>query len=211
MKNIIVVGASGYGREIFQYVKDASQHDGEFRAKGLLDDDLALRDAVGGDAIIGDTHTYQVQDNDRFLISAGVPHVRDTLAQRLASRGAEFFTLIHPTAYVAPTARVGAGCILSPYASVGSYAELDEHVLLVMYASVAHDSRVGRYCSFSPYAAVAGGSIIGPKVFLGPNALVTPLRQVGKESKIAAGSVVYRDVPERSLATGNPARILPAY
>ncbi len=211
VKNIIVVGASGHGREVFQYVKDASQHGSEISAKGLLDDDPALRDGIGGDAIIGDTHTYQVQDNDRFLISAGTPDARQTLAERLANRGAEFFTLIHPTAYVAPTARVGAGCIVSPYASVGSYAELDEHVLLVMYASVAHDSRVGRYCSFSPYSAVAGGSTIGPKVLLGAYALVTPLRQVGKESKIAAGSVVYRDVPERSLATGNPAKILPAY
>ncbi|MEO8462855.1 MAG: acetyltransferase [Chloroflexota bacterium] len=209
MQNIIVVGASGYGREVFQYVKDAAQHTGEFSAKGLLDDDPRLLDAVGGGAIIGDTHTYQVQGDDRFLISAGAPDLRETLAQRLAKRGAEFFTLIHPTAYVAPTARVGAGCILSPYASVGSYAELDEHVLLVMYASVAHDSRVGRYSSFSPYSAVAGGSTIGRKVFLGAYALVAPLRQVGEESKIAAGSVVYRDVPERSLATGNPAKILP--
>jgi sugar O-acyltransferase (sialic acid O-acetyltransferase NeuD family) len=209
LKDIIVVGASGYGREVYQYVKDATRGDTDIRAKGLLDDDPTLRGQLGGDEIIGDTHTYAIQEHDRFLISAGNPDLRQTLAARLADRGARFFTLIHPIAYVAPTARIGAGCIVSPYASVGSHAELGEHVLLVMYASVAHDCRIGSYCSLSPYSAVAGGGVVGAKVFFGSHALVTPMRHVGEESKIAAGAVVYRDVPERSLATGNPAKVIP--
>lgn len=209
MKDVIVVGASGYGREVFQYVKDVSRHDTDIRAKGLLDDDATLRGSMGGEDIIGDTYTYAIQEHDRFVISAGSPDVRHTLAERLAGRGAKFFTLIHPNAYVAPTARIGAGCIVSPYASVCSYAQLEDHILLVVYASVAHDCRIGSYCSFSPYSAVAGGGVVGSKVFLGSHALVTPLRHVGQESKIAAGAVVYHDVPERSLATGNPAKVLP--
>jgi sugar O-acyltransferase (sialic acid O-acetyltransferase NeuD family) len=209
LNEIVVVGASGYGREVFQYVKDAAQHDPNIRAKGLLDDDTALRGQVGGHDIIGDTHTYAVQEDDRFVISAGSPLARQTLAERLAGRGGRFFTLIHPTAYVAPTARMGVGCIVSPYASIGSNAHVEDHVLLVMYASVAHDCRVGRFCSLSPYSAVAGGGILETRVFIGSHAFVTPMRNVGRDSKIAAGAVVYRDVPERSLATGNPAKILP--
>lgn len=209
MNDIVVVGASGYGREVFQYVKDVAQHDSGIRAKGLLDDNTTLRGQLGGDDIIGDTHAYAIQEHDRFVISAGIPDVRQALAERLAGRGATFFTLIHPTAYVAPTARLGVGCIVSPYASVGSNARVEDHVLLVMYASVAHDCRIGIYCSLSPYSAVAGGGIVGAKVFLGSHALVTPMRHVGQDSKIAAGAVVYRDVPERSLATGNPAKVLP--
>jgi sugar O-acyltransferase (sialic acid O-acetyltransferase NeuD family) len=209
LNEIVVVGASGYGREVFQYVRDAAQHDPNIRAKGLIDDDTALRGQVGGDDIIGDTHTYEIQEHDRFVISAGSPDVRQTLAQRLAGRGGKFITLIHPTAYVAPTARMGVGCIVSPYASVGSNAQVEDHVLLVMYASIAHDCRVGRFCSLSPYSAVAGGGTLEAMVFLGSHALVTQMRLVGRESKIAAGAVVYRDVPERSLATGNPAKFLP--
>jgi len=209
VNEIVVVGASGYGREVFQYVKDVAQHDPSIRPKGLLDDDTTLRGQVGGDDIIGDTFTYAIQEHDRFVISAGSPGVRQTLAERLADRGGRFYTVIHPTAYVAHTARIGVGCVVSPYASVGSHAQIEDHVLLVMYASVAHDCRVGRFCSLSPYSAVAGGGVLEAMVFLGAHALVTQMRLVGRESKIAAGAVVYRDVPERSLATGNPARFLP--
>jgi acetyltransferase-like isoleucine patch superfamily enzyme len=35
------------------------------------------------------------------------------------------------------------------------------------------------------------------------------MRHIGQDCKIAAGAVVYRDVPEGSLAAGNPAKVLP--
>ena len=206
-----MVGASGYGREVFQYVKDIARLSPDIRPKGLLDDDPSLQAGLGGDQIIGDTRTYSIQEHDRFVISAGTPAVRHTLAGRLASRGAKFITLVHPNAYVSPSARIGIGCIVSPFASVGSHAQLEDHILLVMYASVAHDCKIGSYCSLSPYSAAAGGVVVGSKVFFGSHAVVTPMRRIGQESKIAAGAVVYRDVPELSLATGNPAKVLPLY
>src|SRR4029450_9308239 len=42
--DVIVVGASGYGREVLQYVKDVSFIDREVRAKGLLDDFVSRDD-----------------------------------------------------------------------------------------------------------------------------------------------------------------------
>lgn len=211
MQDIIVVGASGYGREVLQYVKDIARENPDIRPKGLLDDDLNLRASLGGEDVIGDTRTYPIQEQDRFVISVGSPTVRCILAERLTDRGARFITLVHPTAYVSPTARIGTGCIVSPFASVGAHALLEDHILLVMYASVAHDCSIGSYCSLSPHSAVAGGSVIGPKVFFGAYGLVTPMRRVGQESKIAAGAVLYRDMPEQSLAAGNPAKVLPLH
>src|SRR5262249_10568550 len=93
--------------------------------------------------------------------------------------------------------------------SVGSYAVLAEHVLLVMYAGVAHNVQVGAYSCFSPYAVANGGSIIGEQVFFGSHAIVTPTKRVGSGSKIASGAVVYRNVPDRHLAAGNPAKYFP--
>lgn len=206
-----MVGASGYGREVFQYAKDIARQNPDIRPKGMLDDDPSLRASLGGEEIIGDTRTYVIQEHDRFVISAGSPAIRYSLAERLASRGAKFITLVHPNAYISPQARIGTGCIVSPFASVGTNAQLEDHILLVMYASVAHDCIIGSYCSLSPYSAAAGGVVVGPKVFFGSCAVVTPMRRIGQESKIAAGAVVYRDVPEQSLATGNPAKVLPLY
>jgi sugar O-acyltransferase (sialic acid O-acetyltransferase NeuD family) len=207
--NVIVVGASGFGRELLQYVHDLHKNTPGVTIKGFLDDDPKRLDSVGkviGVGIVGDTRTYAIQSDDRFIISVGDPGLRQVLAERLARRGARFLSIVHPTAYVAPTARIGLGCIIGPFVNVGSYVELQDHVLLNLYSAAGHDARIGAFCVFSPYSVANGGSRLATGVFLGTHAAVTPNVNVGAASKIAAGAVVYRDVPERSLATGNPAK-----
>jgi sugar O-acyltransferase (sialic acid O-acetyltransferase NeuD family) len=212
MMDVIIVGASGFGREVLQYVHDAHKNTASMHIKGFLDDDPAALDSVGklmGVRIVGDTRTYTIKEDDRFIISLGDPGLRRTLAERLARRGARFLSIVHPTAYVAPTARIGHGCVISPFASVGSYVQLEDHVLLTLYATAGHDAHIGAFCVLSPYSVANGGSRLDDSVFLGTHAAITPNIRVGAGSKIAAGAVVYRDVPEQSLATGNPAKAFP--
>jgi acetyltransferase-like isoleucine patch superfamily enzyme len=47
---------------------------------------------------------------------------------------------------------------------------------------------------------------IGPDCWIGAGAIV--MAAVGKETTIGAGSVVTRPIPERSVAVGNPARVI---
>lgn len=49
---------------------------------------------------------------------------------------------------------------------------------------------------------------IGQGVLLGVGAIVKPGVTIGDFAYIGAGSIVTRDVPERALAVGNPARIV---
>jgi sugar O-acyltransferase (sialic acid O-acetyltransferase NeuD family) len=210
--DVIVVGASGFGRELLQYVHDAYSKTPGMHIKGLLDDDprkLASVANAMGVGIVGDTSSYAIQENDRFIVSLGDPRLRRVLAERLARRGARFISIVHPTAYVAPTARIGQGCIIGPFANVGSYVQLEDHVLLNLYSAAGHDVHVGAFCVFSPHAIANGGSRVGAGVFVGTHATIAANIRIGAESKIAAASVVYRDVPAQSLATGNPAKAFP--
>jgi sugar O-acyltransferase (sialic acid O-acetyltransferase NeuD family) len=210
--DVIIVGASGFGRELLQYVRDAHKSTAGVHIKGFLDDDPAALHSVGKVMeieIVGDTRTYAIQEDDRFIISLGDPGLRRALAERLGRRGARFVSIVHPTAYVAPTARIGHGCIIGPFANVGSYVQMEDHVLLNLYSAAGHDVHIGSFCVFSPYSVANGGSRLDDSVFLGTHATVTPNIRVGAESKVAAGAVVYRDVPEQSLAMGNPAKSFP--
>jgi sugar O-acyltransferase (sialic acid O-acetyltransferase NeuD family) len=208
-QTIIIVGAGGFGREVLQYVLD-SIDPATYRVKGFLDDyKESLQPASLGFSVLGTTAGYSMTDHDRFVLAIGEPQQRRVIAQRLTRRGAQFLTVVHPLAHVAKTARLGAGCILAPFAAAGACAELGDHVALTFYASIGHDARVGNCCALSPYSVSNGGTILEECVFLGTHAVVNPLKRVGSGSRIAAGAVVYRDVPANSLAAGNPAKILP--
>jgi sugar O-acyltransferase (sialic acid O-acetyltransferase NeuD family) len=210
--DVIVVGSSGFGLELLQYLQDAHKSTPSVHIKGFLDDDPAKLDSIGkamGVGIIGDTRTYAIGENDRFIISLGDPGLRRKLAERLARRGARFISIVHPTAYVAPTAWIGHGCVIGPFANVGSYAHIEDHVLLNLYSAAGHDARIGAFCVFSPYSVANGGSRLEDGIFLGTHAAIMPNVWVGAGSKVAAGAVLYRDVPRESLATGNPGRVFP--
>jgi acetyltransferase EpsM len=134
---------------------------------------------------------------------------RAELIRKMEARSARFITIIHPTAYVAPNATVGNGCILGPFSSIGSDARVGDHVLLTSYSSLAHDSISHSFAVLCPYSTGNGGAIIEEGVFLGTHAVIHPMIRVGAWSKVASGSVVYRDVPPNHLALGNPAKAVP--
>jgi sugar O-acyltransferase (sialic acid O-acetyltransferase NeuD family) len=208
MEQLIVVGAGGLGREVFQYALDQFRGDPKTEVAGFLDDDPA---ALAGDPfegrILGDTANFAVQPQHRFVIAVGDPALRQALVEQIAARGGRFARLIHPLAYVAPSASVGEGCILAPFSFLGVGAKLEAHVVINTHASIGHDVTLSPYCVLSPLCVVGGRSRLGKGVFMGSRALIVPQRTIGRGSKIAAGAVVLHDVPEGSLAVGNPAKV----
>jgi sugar O-acyltransferase (sialic acid O-acetyltransferase NeuD family) len=210
--NVIIVGASGFGRELLQYLRDTMKVRPDLSVRGFLDDDaskLAPERERSGSDVLGSTRGYRIQTDDRFLIAVGDPAVRQIIFRRLEERGAQFLTLIHPRSYVAETARIEPGCIIAPFATVGSFARLGQNTLLNLYATAGHDAEIGSHCVFSPYSIANGGSFVGDRVFLGMSAVTAPGVRIGSDSKIAAGSIAYRDAAERSLVSGNPAKSYP--
>ena len=207
MEELIIVGAGGFGREVMQYTQDAFAHNPNVRIKGFLDDNPdSLANHTLAFQILGNTSDYVIQENDRFIVALGNPEIYQTLVERLARRGAKFFTLVHPLAYVAPTAKLGQGCMIAPFAVVGPFAVLEDHVSLNVYASVGHDTHVESYCVLTPYAVINGYVTLEQRVFLGTQAIVLAGKRVGKGSKISAGAVAYRNIPANSLVVGNPGK-----
>ena len=125
------------------------------------------------------------------------------------SRGAKFFSLIHPRALVARSASVGAGVVVCPFATVSANVTLGDFAMLNLYASCGHDSQVGRYGILSPYATLNGFAVMDDEVFLATHATVTLAVRVGYQSIVSANSVVMRSVPPKSLVIGVPGKNWP--
>jgi sugar O-acyltransferase (sialic acid O-acetyltransferase NeuD family) len=207
---IVLVGAGGFGREVLRYVLDAIKPLPQLRVKGFLDDNSEALQPFGCDfPVVGSIDGYSLQPSDRFVMTIGDPATRAKIIQRLEARGARFISIIHPSAYVAPTATLGHGCIVAPFASVGSETNVGNHVVLTWYASLAHDSKARDFAVLSPYSTANGGATLEEGAFLGTHAVVNPMIRVGAWSKVASGSIVYRHVPPHSLAMGNPAKARP--
>jgi sugar O-acyltransferase (sialic acid O-acetyltransferase NeuD family) len=141
-----------------------------------------------------------------LVLAVGVNGERAELAQVL---DAHFGTAVHPTAIVAPSARIGEGTVVLHGAIVQPNARIGRHVLINTGASVDHDCVIGDYAHISPQAALSGHVTVGEGTHIGVGAVVIPTVTIGRWCKIGAGTVVIEDIPDHVTAVGNPARILP--
>lgn len=69
---------------------------------------------------------------------------------------------------------------------------------------LVHDSEGNRYQHYAPVT-------IGNNVFIGVNSIIMPGVSIGNNVVIGAGSIVTKNVPNNSVAVGNPARIVSSF
>lgn len=209
MLDIVIVGAGGCGREVYEMALETFSPQ-EYRMKGFLSDiatDLDPYPEIKSEmGIIGSIVDYEVQENDRFLLAIGDVEGRKKVAKLLKQRGAVFLSLIHPSAVCSRYAVWGEGLILYRLSGLSTCAKVGDFCLINSGASVGHDVSIGDYSVLCPYAAIGGGTIIEDECFISTHATIAPKLTIGRNSCISANSFVSRRVPENSFVTGNPAK-----
>jgi sugar O-acyltransferase (sialic acid O-acetyltransferase NeuD family) len=206
MRQLIIVGAGGFGRELYELLWDAFSPD-MYQVKGFLAADVVDLRAMGIDhEVIGNPDTYQPESDELFLLAIGHMDVRKRVVEQLESRGGRFTSFIHPLARIAKTAKIADGAVIYPNAVVSNQSELAEHVHLNFFASVGHDCRVGRYCLLAPYATLNGNVRLEDEVYVSTHGTVAPGCRLGRRSKLSANSACMRDTPENTLVFGVPGR-----
>lgn len=210
MQPLIIVGAGGFGRELFQLVQEINAVRPRWNILGFLDDNpAALADKLNYPPIlggIGGSLPVVGGAEPLYACALGMPPVRKKVVAALDSRGVHWATLKHPLAVVGPNSVLGDGCILARAAIVTADVTLGRHVHMNLASTVGHDARVGDFCTFSPHADVTGAAILEEGVFLGSHASVLPRSLVGAWAKVGAGSVVLRHVKPGQVVMGVPAK-----
>ena len=209
MKNILIIGAGGCGREVLQWIKDINLIEKRWNIKGFLDDDLNALDGKKSDvAVISKVDDYIIQANDEFVCCIGNSTVRNNVVERLQEKGANFVTIIHPNAVIADNCKIGNGSIIYPYALISDNAMIGEGCIINMHSTVAHDSVLGDYCTISAHCDITGMCKVGDRLFMGTSSHIVPGSKIGSDVYICAGSTVMSRVRNGLKVLGNPAKII---
>ncbi|WP_445381934.1 acetyltransferase [Robiginitalea sp. IMCC43444] len=142
---------------------------------------------------------------DPCIIAIGDNAARARLSKELAPN---FITLIHKTAVVSHSARLGTGTVVYAGAIIQPNTQIGEHVIINTAASVDHDNVIGDFVHISPKATLTGHVTVGEGTHIGAGAVVIPKIKIGKWCIVGAGAVVIKDVPDYAVVVGNPAKII---
>jgi N-acetylglucosamine-1-phosphate uridyltransferase (contains nucleotidyltransferase and I-patch acetyltransferase domains) len=115
------------------------------------------------------------------------------LEQRFPER-MKFRAVIHPSAYVSSSCRIGRGVIVGPNVTIGPNVAIGDYTLLNARVSVGHDAQIGSCNIVSPNVAFTGFAKVGDDNFFGLNSAVLPRVSIGNGNTIAAGMIVDKDV-----------------
>jgi sugar O-acyltransferase (sialic acid O-acetyltransferase NeuD family) len=210
MKNLIIIGAGGMGREVYNLAMQCNGYGVDFTIKGFLD---KKADALEGfekyyPPVRGNVEDYQIGPDDFFTCSIGNVRFREKNIKTILEKGGQFLSLVHPTALVNPTVKMGIGCLIFPYAQVGSHAVIGDFALIQSYAGIGHDAVIGNYTRVDTHVLCVGGVKIGNGVTIHAGAILNHKVVVEDNSVIGAASFVIKRVKEGTTVFGYPASLL---
>jgi len=206
MKNIVIVGAGGFGREILGYVKDCIDAGSQWVIKGFIDDNLNSLDAYPyNQKIISTIKDYIPENDDLFVCALGLPKIKKAVVESLLSRGAKFATLVHPTAYMGANVKLGQGVVLCPRVTLTCDILIGNFVMINIASDCGHDAIVGDFATISGSCDITGHCQVGEGSFLASNVAMRPSSKIGKWASVGINSSVILNVKDNQRVFGNPA------
>ncbi len=207
MKNLLIIGARGFGREVYQLAKRCSQNQKNFVIKGFLDDKYdALNQFDEYPPIIDSVENYIPQKDDVFICALGNVHEKIKYSELILNKGGQFITLVCPKALVPKAVKLGVGCIVGYNAILSPEVKVGDFVTIMTQSVIGHDCTIGNWCHLGPFVFLGGHVQVDKKVQINVRATVIPGIKIGENSTVGAASVVIRDVKPGTAVFGNPAK-----
>ena len=211
MREVIFWGATGQAKVLHEAIQGS-----DIKLVALVDNRELPASVLGVPVVRGEAglDAWLIQRGGvkglHYLVAVGGDRGRDRLMlmDGLQERGLMPLSIVHPAAFVAGNAMLGAGCQVLAQAAVCAAVRLGRGVIVNTAASVDHDCDLGDGVHLAPGARLAGEVKVGRRTFVGTGAIVLPRVCIGDDVVIGAGAVVLKDVPSGVTVVGNPARIL---
>lgn len=193
-------------------VAQLAQELGEFELEGLIDDRDEHRDrTVAGLAVLGTGDALEqlrAAGVEALLLGFGDSAGRTEIAERALAAGLELPNLVHPSAALTGSNRLGRGVQIFALAYLGPDTTVGDGVLINTAAVIEHDVELESGAVVLPNATLTGRVRVGRDATIGAGATVLNDVTVGAEAVVGAGAVVTQDVPPRGRVAGVPAREL---
>lgn len=208
-KNLYIIGAGGFGREVLAAAKEIETHQTEWKVKGFLNS-AAYMDALdgldtSGYIICESLEEHVITKDNVYVFAMADVKAKERICNEMVQKGARFVNLIHPSAIVANTANVGVGLIMFPFSSISVNTNIGDFVTINSHSDVSHDVNVGDYCTIGPRCSVLGHSTLKKGVTLGGSVNIHPNVEIGEYAIVGIGSVVISKVKNNTTVFGNPA------
>lgn len=208
MKSIII-GAGTYGEVYLTFLQEAG-----INIVGFLDDNLEIQGkTVRGIPVLGTTSKLEMLKETHGVEAVYCPMGNNRLRVEFLSKAKEFGyktpNYIHPSVILSPNIEIGNGIYILLGTTIMPYAVINDYTMISMGVRLAHHSVLEKGVFLST-GCNFGASITARKyAYCGiSSTIMTGIHELGEDCLIGAGAVVIRDVEDRAVVAGIPAKVI---
>lgn len=209
MKKLIIIGASGFGREVAWLVERINAKEPTWDLIGFIDDNDEIQgSSINGYNVLGKTDNVNDYTDAYFVCAVGASKTREKIINKIKSKNSNihFATLIDPSVEKSELIQIGEGTIICAHTIITVNIKIGNHVIINLDCTIGHDAILKDFVTLYPSVNVSGITQIGYGVELGTGMQIIQGKTVGDHTIIGAGAVVVKDIPENCTAVGSPAK-----
>lgn len=195
--SLLLVGGGGHGKTLIDLVSVLEN----YQVGGIIDNNLEPGSRIldmpvfGGDELLPELFNAGFRQAINGVGGIGNVSIRLAVFDKLIAAGFDFPTLIHPSAWIEPSAELAAGVQILPLTYVGTDSSIGFGSLLNAHVIVSHDCHIGKCVNLSPGATLAGGVKIHDHAQIGMGVTINMNLTIGADSQIGNGATIKADVP----------------
>lgn len=213
-QKVIIIGGRGSGTVIAEAIKDANKKGfNDLQVEGFLHNVNNPGEFIDDTPVLGlyskEKIEYYYNKGYKFIFSLhriGGEEDMIKLFYDLGLKKSMLSTFIHPSAYVAGNVRIEEGVVIMPYVMISSGAYISMNTLIMTGATIGHNTRTEDFAHIASQAVVGSFINLGTGSNVGLNATILERKKLGKFSVLGMGGVLTKDIPDREIWVGNPAR-----
>ncbi|MBI4333126.1 MAG: acetyltransferase [Chloroflexi bacterium] len=204
----IIIGAGGQARILYEILS----YDRNVEIVAFVHNEVPKPGAnIKGIPIVGD-HSVIPGLMERgvkgAIVAVSMNDIRAAHFEKLRGMGLELINAIHPTASIAPSARLGHGVTVSMGAIISTGVRIGDNVIINTGAIIEHDNQIGDHAHVGPGCSLAGAVKVGNSALVGIGSVVKELVTIGQNTVVGAGSVVLENIPDNVVVGGTPAKVV---
>lgn len=207
MKDILIIGTSGFASEVTEYILD----NGDYKIKGYFDiSEIEYKKYQYKAPFLGNENEFNFTSKDNVVIAIADYKLRNKIYLELKKKGVNFPNIFHKSCFISSSSSIDKSSILCPFVTITSNVTIGKNFQANIYSYIAHDCTIGNNVTFAPSVKCNGNVVIEDNVYIGTGVIIhqgktnKPLK-IGKGAVIAAGAVVTKSVPADKVMFGNPA------
>ena len=214
MKDIVIFGAGGFGREVQWLIERINERDSRtngvptWNLIGYIDDVVEKGTQINGYYVLGKSDFLSDRTSPLAVVCAvGISKVRKKIiAKIIGNKNLYFPNLIDPSVQLSNYMEFGRGNIICAGTILTVNIKIADFCIINLDCTIGHDDNLSSYVTIYPSVNISGCVDIGERAEIGTGVQIIQGLTVGAGTIIGAGAVVLNTLPEDCTAVGIPCK-----